>query len=105
MKRQILALGLIAASTVGTIGLATSAQAASLTIPTLHCEGTGGGRFTCFARAAGGNGSYKFSWNTGRNASLTKQTNNGASSFISDLPLKIVREQQQVVPHPSSVLL
>ncbi|MDJ0798967.1 MAG: hypothetical protein QNJ51_19470 [Calothrix sp. MO_167.B12] len=82
MKRQIAVFGLLAASALGSIGLATSAQAASLSVSTMHCEGFGGGKYNCFARVSGGSGRYKFMWNPGRNATVGKQTNNGGFSSI-----------------------
>ena len=81
MKRQILASSLLAASTVATLSLLTSAQAASLNVR-VHCDSTGPGAFLCDAFASAGSGSYRFSWNTGRNAQATRQRNNGSKSTI-----------------------
>ncbi|MEM7554764.1 MAG: hypothetical protein AAF378_11805 [Cyanobacteria bacterium P01_A01_bin.84] len=85
MKRQLLAFSLVAASTLATVGIVTSAAQAGrspLKISALHCDGTGGGNYLCSAKTSGGRIRYRYAWNPGKNATVVKKTDNFNVSHI-----------------------
>ena len=59
MKPQILASSFLGASTIATLSLFSSAQAASLNVR-VPCDSTGPGAFLSDGFASGGSGSFRF---------------------------------------------